>query len=80
MPGYRVRFDLTDVARRWSQVTEEFHKALNEEFDKVGGEMEAEAKRLVPVRTGYLRSTIYHQVRDLRLELGADAHYALFVE
>ncbi|MGC8850599.1 MAG: HK97-gp10 family putative phage morphogenesis protein, partial [Candidatus Bathyarchaeia archaeon] len=25
-------------------------------------------------------STIYHQVRDLRLELGADAHYALFVE
>jgi HK97 gp10 family phage protein len=43
-------------------------------------DVKAEAMRLVPVRTGYLRSTIYAKVQEWVVEVGADATYALFVE
>lgn len=43
-------------------------------------DVKAEAQRLVPVRTGYLRSTIYAEVRDWVVMIGAEATYALFVE
>ena len=43
-------------------------------------DVKAEAMRLVPIRTGYLRSTIYATIRDWVAEIGADAAYALFVE
>jgi HK97 gp10 family phage protein len=43
-------------------------------------DVKAEAMRKVPVRTGYLRSTIYARVRDLVVQIGAEATYALFVE
>jgi HK97 gp10 family phage protein len=39
-----------------------------------------EAERLVPVRTGYLRSTIYSKASGWQLEIGADATYASAVE
>src|SRR3990172_938523 len=42
---------------------------------------EEHAKQIVPVDTGYLRSTIYGQVTGpLEAELRADADYAVFVE
>ena len=43
-------------------------------------DVKAQAMRLVPVRTGYLRSTIYAKVQEWVVEVGADAAYALFVE
>ena len=43
-------------------------------------DVKAEAMRLVPVRTGYLRSTIYAKIQEWVAEIGADATYALFVE
>ncbi len=43
-------------------------------------DVKAEAMRLVPVRTGYLRSTIYAKVKEWIAEIGADATYAYFVE
>ncbi len=43
-------------------------------------DVKAEAQRIVPVRTGYLRSTIYAKVQEWVVEVGADAAYALFVE
>ena len=43
-------------------------------------DVKAEAMRNAPVRTGYLRSTIYARVKDWVVELGADATYALFIE
>ncbi|MEM0006816.1 MAG: HK97 gp10 family phage protein [Candidatus Bathyarchaeia archaeon] len=38
------------------------------------------ARSLAPVRTGYLRSTIYATVKDWVAEIGAEASYAMFVE
>jgi len=43
-------------------------------------DVKALAKQLVPVRTGYLRSTIYAKIQEWVAEIGAEAHYALFVE
>ena len=43
-------------------------------------DVKAEAMRLVPVRTGYLRSTIYARINEWVAEIGAEATYALFVE
>jgi len=38
------------------------------------------AQQLAPVRTGYLRSTIYAQVEDWSVKVGATAPYAAYVE
>jgi HK97 gp10 family phage protein len=38
------------------------------------------AKQLVPVRTGYLRNSIYAKISEWVAEIGAEATYALFVE
>ncbi|MEM4700669.1 MAG: HK97 gp10 family phage protein [Candidatus Bathyarchaeia archaeon] len=43
-------------------------------------DVKALAKQLVPVRTGYLRSTIYARVQEWVAVVGADAPYALYVE
>ena len=43
-------------------------------------DVKAAAMQTVPVRTGYLRSTIYATIKDWVAEIGADATYALFVE
>ncbi len=43
-------------------------------------DVKAEAMRLVPVKTGYLRSTIYARLQEWIALVGADATYAYFVE
>lgn len=43
-------------------------------------DVKADASRNAPIRTGYLRSTIYAVVKDWVVSLGADASYAYFVE
>jgi len=43
-------------------------------------DVKAAAMRNAPVRTGYLRSSIYATIKDWIAEIGAEATYALFVE
>jgi HK97 gp10 family phage protein len=43
-------------------------------------DVKALARQMVPVKTGYLQSTIYATVQDWVVNIGADATYALFVE
>jgi HK97 gp10 family phage protein len=43
-------------------------------------DVKASARKLVPIRTGYLQSTIYAKISEWVAEIGADATYALFVE
>lgn len=70
---------------------EEFQEAMSK-FDSgmqrnvhqylasLAADIKAEAMRLVPVRAGYLRSTIYARIQEWIAKIGADATYALFVE
>ena len=43
-------------------------------------DVKTEATRRAPVKTGYLRSSIYSLVKDWVVNIGAEATYALFVE
>lgn len=38
------------------------------------------AKQIVPVRTGYLRSTIFAKTREWTVKVGAHTRYAVYVE
>lgn len=42
--------------------------------------VKADSERLVPVRTGYLQSTIFAKSQDWQVEVGAEASYAAAVE
>ncbi|MCW4017363.1 MAG: HK97 gp10 family phage protein [Candidatus Bathyarchaeota archaeon] len=42
--------------------------------------VKAEASRLVPVRTGYLKNSLYTRVQDWQVQIGARAPYAAAVE
>jgi len=43
-------------------------------------DVKALARKLVPVKTGHLQSTIYATVQNWVVNVGADATYAYFVE
>ena len=43
-------------------------------------DVKALARKLVPVKTGYLQGTIYATVSDWVANVGADATYAYFIE
>lgn len=61
-----------------------FDSALQQEVQRFLAEwadaVKAEAEKLVPVRTGYLRSTIFAKVKEWVVEVGAEATYATAVE
>lgn len=42
--------------------------------------VKADSERLVPVRTGYLQSTIFARSQDWQVNVGAEASYAAAVE
>jgi HK97 gp10 family phage protein len=71
--------------------SEEFGQAITRFDDAMKNQVQAElaswaeivqkeAERLVPVRTGYLRSTIYAKAQEWQMEIGAEATYAVAVE
>jgi len=64
------------VARFDAEMQRQVHEQLAEWADSVKNE----AKRLVPVRTGYLRSTIFARIQEWTAEVGAEAAYAANVE
>ena len=49
-------------------------------LEEIGARVERRAKELVPVDTGFLRSSINHQVAGNVLHINADADYASFIE
>jgi HK97 gp10 family phage protein len=64
------------VARFDAEMQRQVHGQLVEWAEGV----KTEAKRLVPVRTGYLRSTIFARIQEWTAEVGAEAAYAANVE
>ena len=58
----------------------EMQRQVHEQLAKWAETVKTEATRLVPVRTGYLRSTIYARIQEWNTEVGAEAAYAANVE
>jgi len=55
-------------------------KQVHWQLARWAADVKASAKRIVPVRTGHLRNSIYSKIEDWVTQIGADATYAFFVE
>src|SRR4030067_2809372 len=64
------------IQRFDSKMQEQLKQRLAEWAEKT----RADASRLAPVRTGYLRSTVYARTQEWNAEIGAEANYAGSVE
>lgn len=63
-----------------SHLDVELQNQLHERLAEWAETVRAEALRLAPARTGYLRGTIFARTRDWAAEVGAEAVYAASVE
>jgi len=80
MPGWSATIIADTVTPKLAAFAGKVESEVETELDPVGADMEDHAKTLVRVRTGFLRSTIYHKAAGLVLEFGAWADYAVFNE
>jgi len=82
MPAWGVEIVLNEVGPKLRGLTERMKQNIIRETDAVGADMEALAKSIVPVRTGFLRDSIFHDIveSNLGFDFGAKADYALWVE
>ena len=60
--------------------SEEIRSQVREVFHELGANMKEFARAIVPVRTGYLQSTIYYRTVEWEITVGARALYAGYVE
>ena len=78
-----INLDL-EGAEEFSQALNRFDEAMQNRIQQALADwaqnVQAEAERLVPVRTGYLQSTIYAKSQQWQIEVGAEAAYAAAVE
>jgi HK97 gp10 family phage protein len=80
MPGWSVQIVQDTFTQKLVGASARLHEIAFNVLDQGGADIEEMAEHLVRVRTGYLRSTIYHRVEGLSLEAGATADYAPFQE
>jgi len=82
VPEWGVKIVRDTVTPKLRRFREKMPEKVTDEILRVGAQMEAYAKSIVPVRTGYLRSTIVFRAfeRPLMFWFGATAPYASFVE
>jgi HK97 gp10 family phage protein len=80
MPGWSATIIADTVTPKLAAFKGRIEHEVETELDPVGADMEDHAKSLVRVRTGILRSTIYHKATGLVLDFGATADYAWYNE
>jgi HK97 gp10 family phage protein len=80
MPNWSARIIADTVTPKLVAFPGRLEGEIERELDPVGADMEDHAKSLVRVRTGFLRSTIYHKATGLVLDFGATADYASYNE
>jgi HK97 gp10 family phage protein len=78
-----VTLDIAGVeecTRAFSRFDAEMKNRVHEQLTRWAEAVRTEARRLVPVRTGYLRSTIFARIQEWTAEVGTEAVYAADVE
>jgi HK97 gp10 family phage protein len=75
-----IEVDAEEVLQALQQLDEAVLRHVRQQLKRWAMEVREYAKALAPVRTGYLRSTIYAKVQEWNAEIGAEASYASFVE
>jgi HK97 gp10 family phage protein len=69
-----------ECKRAFSRFDTEMKNRVHEQLAHWAEVVRTEARRLVPVRTGYLRSTIFARIQEWTAEVGAEAAYATDIE
>ncbi len=62
------------------RVDSQLQKHVHRQLVSWASDVKASAKRIVPVRTGHLRNSIYSKIDGWVAQIGAEATYAYFVE
>ena len=79
-----INVDLSRSKRNFGQALSRFDVAMQNRVQQQllewAESVKADAERLVPVRTGYLQSTIFAKSQGWQVEVGAEAAYAAAVE
>jgi HK97 gp10 family phage protein len=71
---------IEEFQRAISKLDSDMQRHVHRYLASLTADIKVEARRLVPVRTGYLRSTIYARIQEWVAQIGADAAYSLFME
>lgn len=71
---------IEELESKLAELTPEMHGRIKAAMAEEKEAIVNLAKRFCPVRTGYLRSTIYGMVKGLSLVVGAVAPYAIYQE
>lgn len=81
--GVEVTIDIEGVEQfkaAMAKLDSGMQRHVHEQLASWAANVKALARRIVPVRTGYLRSTIYAKIQGWVAQIGAEATYAMFVE
>lgn len=80
MPNWSCKIIADTVTPKLAAFSGRIEREVEMELDIVGADMVDLAKSLVPVRTGFLQSSIYHYASGFELNFSASADYAWYVE
>ncbi len=82
MPAWGVQITEDTFTPKLRGLTDRMRRNIADKLQLTGQDMVDLARSIVPVRTGFLRDSIFFQLveSDLNLTVGAAASYAFFVE
>jgi len=80
MPSWSVKIVGDTVTPKLAAFAGRIEKEVEMELDVVGADMVDLSRSLVPIRTGFLRDSIFHRAAGFTLDFGAEADYAAYVE
>jgi HK97 gp10 family phage protein len=81
--GVEVSIDIEGVEQfkaAMAKLDSGMQRHVHRQLASWAADVKALAKRIVPVRTGHLRSSIFAKIEEWVAQIGAEATYALFVE
>lgn len=71
---------LEEIQQKVQHLDSAMKTKVHQQLANLAESIKETAKQIVPVKTGYLRSTIFTEAQDWTFKVGAYAHYAVYVE
>ena len=69
-----------ELKAKLEKVDSSLKRKINDKLAEIGNLIRERARQLAPVKTGRLRASIYSQISDWTLTVGAKAPYACYLE
>jgi len=71
---------LEEFQQKMERADASLRESVQQRLTELANSIKETAQQLAPARTGYLRSTIYAQIENWKVRVGAHAPYAAYVE